>query len=77
MRPSWDDVAYDREKEYQLTVFPINIIKKLVFLGCNEVTLKSIRRASEDIPGMITVILLGPLNPRTFVSYITATSSWR
>ena len=77
MRPSWDDVAYDREKEYQFTVFPINIIKELFFLGCNEVTLKSILRASEDIPGMITVILLGPLNPRTFVSYITATSSWR
>ena len=40
-------------------------------------TLKSILRASEDIPGMITVIRRGPLNPRTLVSYITATSSCR
>ena len=38
-------------------------------------TLKSILRASEDIPGITTVILRGPLNPRTLVSYMTATSS--
>ena len=42
-----------------------------------ELALKAIRWPSEVMPGSTTVILRGPLNPRTFVSYITPTSSWR
>ena len=45
--------------------------------SCEELALKAIRWPSEVMPGSTTVILRGPLNPRTLVSYITPTSSWR